>query len=85
MSFEPERPAKRRKIDQNSEEPEVRPLPYMAHARILQAIFYVPGNSREFFIRDISVFGNFFTVDEHERSSRNRRGTVLQAVVSDMC
>ena len=40
MSFEPERPAKRRKIEENSEGPEVRPLPYMACARIYSNPFY---------------------------------------------
>ena len=52
MSFEPERPVKRRKIDENSEEPEVRLLPYMASARIL-LLFPIPGNSRDFFVRDV--------------------------------
>ena len=66
MSFEPERPAKRRKVDESSEKPEVRPLPYMAYARILQAIFYVPGNSREFLSVIFLFAAVFFTVGEHE-------------------
>ena len=66
MSFESERPAKRRKVDESSEEPEVRPLPYMAYARILQAIFLflvIRGN----FLSVIFLFAAvFFTVGEHE-------------------
>ena len=57
MSFEPERPAKRRKIDESCEGPEVRPLPYMACARINS--HFIPGNSREFFVRNLSCLLSF--------------------------
>lgn len=62
MSFEPERPAKRRKVDENSAEPEVRPFPYMACARILQAFWYREG----IFVVQLPVSYRFFIADEYE-------------------
>ena len=70
MSFEPERPAKRRKIDESCEGPEVRPIPYMEYARIYSKPFY-SWYSEGIFVRNISVCCRFFTIDEYERSSRN--------------
>jgi len=66
MSFEPERPAKRRKIDENSEEPEVRQLPYMASARILLSISYSWYFEGIFLPVACAVSYLFFTLDEHE-------------------
>ena len=66
MSFEPERPSKRRKIDESSEEPEVRPLPYMVNARTLQAIFMFLVTRGKFLSVIFLCAAVFFTVDEHE-------------------